>query len=327
MQLLTKLAGIGGSADAITRLLREFSLPGAGVSSAGVSSAGFRALWVNQADFWLSLLKCLILGASSERCLHMSVKIDALRRYPVKGLSGQVLESVQLERGQGFPCDRKFGFARPGSGFDCNNPKPLAKTKFYMLARDSALAVLSSEFDDKTGTLSLSAADSNGEFDITTTEGKQTASLFLKSYLSLPADETPTLYEASPHRFTDVSVVSTEMMNAVSIINLDSVIEFSKDIGQHVDPRRFRGNIHLSGLTPFTELEMVDRTIAIGTVQLRVVSRTKRCPATEVDLTTGERDLKTPKLLLKKYGHMDMGVYAEVMQGGLIAEGDEVKFI
>ena len=254
----------------------------------------------------------------------MATKIHSLTRFPIKGLSGHALKSVQLKAGQGFPCDRQFGFARPNSGFDPEDPRPLPKTKFYMLALDSTLALLSTEYDDKTGILTLTSFDAAGQFDIATAEGKQKASQFLKSYLSLPEDETPQLYEASPHRFTDVSVDSTEMMNAVSIINLDSVHEFSQAIGREVEPGRFRGNIHLSGLSPFSELDMVGRDFAIGAAKLRIVRRTKRCPATEVDLNTGERNIKTPKLLREHYGHMDMGVYAQVVQDGQITLGDNV---
>lgn len=257
----------------------------------------------------------------------MVAKIEALTRFPVKGLSGQALDSVQLEPGQGFPCDRKFGFARPDSGFDPGNPRPLPKTKFYMLARDSALTLLRTEFDEKTGILSIVAPQSTHQFDITGAHGKHSASCFLQSWLSLPDDEIPRLYEASPHRFTDVSVDSSEMMNAVSLINLDSVNEFSKAIGHDVDAGRFRGNIQLSGIAPFFELEMVDRQIAIGTVRLKIVRCTKRCPATEVDLSTGERNIRVPKLLREHYGHMDMGVYAQVRKGGLIKPGDEIEML
>ena len=256
----------------------------------------------------------------------MTTTITALTRYPIKGLSGQELKSVKLERGTGFPCDRQFGFARPNSGFDPDSPKPLPKTKFYMLARDASLSLLSTEFDDSNGILSITASERTEQFDITTLDGKKNASQFLKRYLALPDDETPQLYEASPHRFTDVSVDSTEMMNAVSIINLDSVAEFSKAIGQDVDPARFRGNIHISGLAPFSELERVGQLMTIGEAQLKIVKRTKRCPATEVDLATGTRDIKTPKLLRENYGHMDMGIYAEVQQGGVISPGDAVEF-
>ena len=257
----------------------------------------------------------------------MTIKVDTLTRFPVKGLSGQELESVQLHPGQGFPSDRQFGFARPDSGFNPNDPKPLPKTKFYMLARDATLSLLNTAFDDATGVLSISAPDASGQFDIATDAGKQQASLFLQTYLSLPIDETPQLFEASPHKFTDVSVVSAEMMNAVSIINVDSVNEFSKTIDHKVDPRRFRGNIHISGLPPFSELDMLEQQLTIGTARFKIVKRTKRCPATEVDLDTGERDLKVPQLLQKNYGHMDMGIYAEVLEGGVIAPNDVVEFV
>ncbi|MFK8078255.1 MAG: MOSC domain-containing protein [Granulosicoccus sp.] len=257
----------------------------------------------------------------------MATTVSALTRYPVKGLSGQQLESVTLNAGQGFPADRQFGFARPNSGFDPANPKPLPKSRFYMLARDASLALTQSEYNDETGVLLIANAQQSAQFDIRSAEGKDKASLFIKQVLSLPDDETPQLYEASPHRFTDASVDSVEMMNAVSIINTDSVHEFSKTIGQEVDPRRFRGNIHVSGLAPFSELDMVGHNITIGDAQFKIVQRTRRCPATEVDLNTGERNMKTPKLLREYYGHMDMGVYAEVVQGGVISPGDIVELL
>lgn len=249
------------------------------------------------------------------------ITVNALTRYPVKGLSGQQLNSVTLKTGQGFPCDRQFGFARPNSGFDPENPQPLPKSRFYMLARDSDLALLNTEYDENTGILAMSANDSSSQFNIKTAEGQEKAGLFIKHYLSLSDDETPRLFEASPHRFTDVSVDSVEMMNAVSIINTDSVKQFSEDLGREVDPKRFRGNIHISGLAPFSELEWVGKHIVIGEAKLKVVQRTRRCPATEVNLSTGERDMKTPKLLREHYGHMDMGVYAQVVQDGEISPG------
>lgn len=257
----------------------------------------------------------------------MPITINALTRYPVKGLSGELLDNVKLQSAQGFPNDRRFGFARPDSGFDPKDPKPLPKSKFYMLARDATLTLLKTEFDDNSGQLTISSSNDTEQFDIASDNGKKEASLFIKSFLSLSDDETPQLYEASPHRFTDVSVDSVEMMNAVSVINLESVKEFSKAIGKEVDPKRFRGNIQLTGLTPFEELESVGRHFVVGNVKMKIVQRTRRCPATEVDLNTGERDMKTPKLLREHYGHMDMGVYAEVVEGGVISNGDVVEIV
>ena len=45
------------------------------------------------------------------------------------------------------------------------------------------------------------------------------------------------------------------------------------------------------------------------------------------DLQTGQRDLDTPKLLQQHYRHSDMGVYADVLSGGTIEPGAEVRLV
>ena len=56
--------------------------------------------------------------------------------------------------------------------------------------------------------------------------------------------------------------------------------------------------------------------------RLRVTKRTERCAATNVDPVTGQRDLAIPRTLMQRLGHADCGVYAEVVTGGRVAEGD-----
>lgn len=254
----------------------------------------------------------------------MTLTLTSLNSYPVKGLNGATMEAVDLTANQGFPLDRTFGFARPGSGFDPDNPAPLPKTKFVVLARDPKLALAQSRYDPATHMLEIRYGAAQGQFDISAQAGRNKAAAFLARQLDLPASETPTLYAAAPHRFTDVSVVSPQMMNAVSLINLESVAAFGDAIGAQIDPARFRGNILFKGASPHSELDWVGRRLRIGDVQLKVVKRTKRCAATQVNLETGARDLEVPALLHKHLGHMDMGVYAEVTHGGRIAPGDEI---
>lgn len=251
--------------------------------------------------------------------------ITNLFHYPVKGLSAQPLQRVDLEPGKGFPLDRAFGFARPNSGFDPDNPRPLPKTKFVVLARDAGLALLDTRYDPDTKGLSIKAKGQEAEFDTETEDGRMQAAAFIASALDLPEDMQPTLYSAQPHRFTDVSVVSPEMMNAISLINADSCAAFSDKVGQDVSPMRFRGNIVFTGLAPFSELDLVGKQARIGEAEIRFVQRTRRCPATQVNLETGERDLDVPRLLRDHYGHSDLGIYAEVLQGGRIAPGDTLQ--
>jgi uncharacterized protein YcbX len=77
----------------------------------------------------------------------------------------------------------------------------------------------------------------------------------------------------------------------------------------------------IDGLPPFAELDAVGSVLSFGDVSLRILSRTKRCAATEVNPITAERDLKIPYLLRKHLGHMDMGVYVEVTRGGALSVG------
>ena len=198
----------------------------------------------------------------------------------------------------------------------------LEETKFVVLARDEALATLDTSFDAESSVLGITAADVSERFAINTDAGREAAAKFVAAYLGLPEDQTPTLYSADPHKFTDVSVTSPEMMNAVSLINLDSVQDFAEQIGQPVDPARFRGNLYFSGLSAYSELDLIGETVTVGDVELKIVQRTKRCPATQVNPTTGVRDIDVPRLLRDNLGHPDMGVYGIVKRGGKIAVGD-----
>ena len=68
---------------------------------------------------------------------------------------------------------------------------------------------------------------------------------------------------------------------------------------------------------------MVGRQIAIGaSARAKIVKRIVRCAATNVDPATGVRDLTIPDTLMSAFGHMDCGVYAEVLAPGEIAIGD-----
>ncbi|MFK7835512.1 MAG: MOSC domain-containing protein [Sulfitobacter sp.] len=254
----------------------------------------------------------------------MSAKVEALFHYPIKGLSAQALDQVTLRPGQGFPLDRVFGFGRPGSGFDPENPRPLPKGKFVVLARDAGLALLDTRFDTDAETLRITQEGLTRTHDLSTDAGCIEAAQSIADALGYDADMVPTLHNAAPHRFTDVSVVSPEMMNAISLINIDSVAHFADTIGYPISPARFRGNILFSGMPAFDELKMIGEVLRIGDVALKLVQRTRRCPATQVNLETGERDIDVPKELNETYGHSDMGVYAEVLEGGVIMPGDAI---
>jgi uncharacterized protein YcbX len=60
-------------------------------------------------------------------------------------------------------------------------------------------------------------------------------------------------------------------------------------------------------------------------VRLQGSKRIQRCAATDVNPDTGIRDLTIPRTLMNTFGHVDCGIYAEVLAGGVIATGDSIE--
>lgn len=251
------------------------------------------------------------------------VTITRLNRFPVKGMSAEPLGSVTLEKGEGIPGDRLYGFARYDSGFDPKNPEPLPKERFVVLVKEAALAGLKTRFNPDGELLEIDVKGETHRFGMREPEARSEAARFLHDVLKLSDPEPPAFVSSAPHRFTDVSVVSPQMMNAISVLNLASVKALGERLGTEVHPGRFRANIEIDGLPPFFELDSVGQVLKFGDVRLRILSRTRRCAATEVNPVTAERDLKVPYLLRKELGHMDMGVYVEVETGGQIRAGQD----
>lgn len=253
-------------------------------------------------------------------------RVDTLYRYPVKGLSPEPLDRVSLRAGFGFPQDRRYAFALNERAFDPAAPKAVPKTFFLMLMKNERLADLSTRFDDAEERLTISGR--GGEVlaagRLTAAEDRGRLEAFFHDYLGDELDGPPRLVAAEGHQFTDVSVVSETLMRSVSLINLASVRELENALGKPVHPLRFRGNIYFDNEAPWSELEWVDRELTIGGVKMRGNLRTRRCPATQVNPDTAERDIDIPQEIKSHYGHSDMGVYAEVLTDGDIAVGDDV---
>jgi hypothetical protein len=252
--------------------------------------------------------------------------VRSLYHYPIKGLSPQPLQSVELTAGCGFPFDREFGLARFDSGFDPRDPRPLRKNHFLMLARDERLASLQTHLDPQTAHFTIHVAGRPvHEADLSEPAGAAATGEFFGRTFGLDEAHRPTLAHAVPHRFTDVSVDSPQMMNAISLINLASVEDLGRRIGAQVDPLRFRANVYFDGWAPFSELERVDQEIRVGSLRLRFLRRIGRCAATEVNLQTATRDLPIPRMLKEQYGHIHMGVYAEVLTSGSLKTAEVIS--
>lgn len=252
--------------------------------------------------------------------------LKRISRYPVKGLSAEDMPEVSVASGRGLPGDREFALALADTEFDESNPRPLPKTKFAVLARYARLAALQSSFDTATSNFSLRNGNTVlAAGSLETASGRHSIEQAIEAFMSGELNGTPRVVKGHGHRFTDVSVHSPMLMEAVSIINMPTVRALEAKLQKRVDPRRFRGNLLVDGIEPWGELDLVDREFCIGDVTVRGVRRTKRCPATEVNPETAVRDIRIPLELLDHYGHGDLGVYVTIVSDGVLRVGDNVE--
>lgn len=248
--------------------------------------------------------------------------LDAIYRYPVKGLSPDRLGHVALSSGQTLPADRLYAIENGPSGFDPATPAYFPKTQFLMLMRNERLAALRTRFDEAAHVLTI-AHDGTvaARGDLRTPEGRAAIEAFFARYCADDLRGPPKVLTGPGHSFSDVA------RKVVSIINLASVAALADVIGRPVDPLRFRANLYVSGWPAWHEFTVLDRELAIGAVRLKPVKRIVRCAATNVDPASAARDMEIPKTLMQAYGHADCGIYVDVIAGGTIREGDTLRVV
>ena len=239
-------------------------------------------------------------------------------RYPVKGLSPESLQSTALVKDQTLPFDRAFAIENGTGKFDPRQPKYLPKVNFLMLMRNEKLALLKTRFDDDSQVLTIELEGepvASGALD--TSEGRDVIERFMADYMTDDLRGAPRIVHAPGHSFSDVAA------KCLHVINMASVRELEKMMGQPIDPLRFRANLIIDGGAPFSELDQVGKTLASDDVSLKIFKRTMRCPATNVDPEQGVRDRTIPDFLFEHFGHRDFGIYANVTKSGQLATGAE----
>ncbi len=251
---------------------------------------------------------------------HM--RIEHLYRYPVKGLTAEALEEVAVETGGMLPWDRAFALAQGDAPFDPTAPGWLQKRHFMCLMANARAALLRASFDPVSGMLLIRAPDGSAVVENALSEpGRARIAAFLAAFLGTEARGTPRFHYVPGHAFSDVRD------KRISVINLASLADLTQRAGALRHKRRFRANLYLTGAPAWSELDWVGQELLAGGVRLRVVRRIMRCVATEVNPDTAERDANPVAELRAAFGHPDLGIYAEVIEGGRMAIGDAVELL
>jgi uncharacterized protein YcbX len=250
------------------------------------------------------------------------MRIEYLYRFPVKGLTAEALETAEVEPGGAIPWDRAFALAQGDAAFDPARPGWMQKQNFMCLLRNARIAALRSSFAPRTGMLSIRAPDGQAiEANALTEDGRLRIGAFLAGFLGAEARGTPRFHHVPGHSFCD------QRAKVVSLINLASLRDYEAKVGARRHRRRFRANVWFTGAPAWSEFDWVGRQIQLGGATLRVTKRTVRCRATEVNPETAERDADPLEELRRLYGHVDLGVHAEVVEGGRFAVGDAIEVL
>jgi GntR family transcriptional regulator/MocR family aminotransferase len=244
--------------------------------------------------------------------------LKSIYHYPVKGLSGQSLDSVSLTKGKPFPHDRQFALARPGVPLQADNPRWAKKGLFVMLMLEEALAKVKTHLDPET--LQFEVRSGNQTI-MTVNLNESDARNAIEDYFhqlvpSLPAP--PTLVRSRDSHFMD------KPDSVISLINLATLRSLEERWGMEIDPLRFRANLYVDTGRAWEEFDWVDQEIRLGDVTFRVDRRNGRCGATNVNPASGVRDMDIPGSLRASFGHKDLGVYLTVETSGKVAVDDRL---
>jgi uncharacterized protein YcbX len=109
-----------------------------------------------------------------------------------------------------------------------------------------------------------------------------------------------------------------------------------RDIGSRgdrpdLDARRFRINLEVDGCDPYEEDGWDGALVRVGEATIRVRGQIPRCIITTLAPDTGQKDFKTLNLIARHRPRIEgrrglpFGMYAEVVEEGLVRVGDPVR--
>jgi uncharacterized protein YcbX len=262
--------------------------------------------------------------------------VVALWRYPVKSMLGEELNASALGK-RGLVGDRVYAIVDPETGkvasakhpkkwphlFDCRAAfvEPPGSSGELPPVRVTLPDGRITRSDDVGFDEAISAMlGRSGKLQMAVPE-KPVLEEYWPDIEGLALRETVT-DEAMPEgTFFDVATV-----HVLTTATLDPLRELYPD--GRFEVRRFRPNIVVQptlGDRSFVESDWVDRTLAIGDeVRLKVTGPCARCVMT----TLPQGDLPRDPGILRaaaQHNEANVGIYAEVTQGGLVRRGDDVR--
>ncbi|TKW66975.1 MAG: MOSC domain-containing protein [Paracoccus denitrificans] len=247
-------------------------------------------------------------------------RLAQIWRYPVKSIGRERITRARLDKGGKLPFDRHWAVLHEGAADRVTDGDTLdgwlPKAAFLRGAAGPELQAISGGLDGETLVFSH---PEHGSISVGPGHEPDCANLIEWLRPLWPQDKPP------PSQLVRSTEPLTDTRKPfVSINSLDSLAALEAHVGQRIGVERWRGNLWIEGAEPFSEMDWIDREFTIGAVRLIGRKPIGRCSATSVDTQTGTPDFDMIQTLTEYRGHSTFGIYAEVLEGGEIAEMDEV---
>ena len=252
--------------------------------------------------------------------------VSRLAIAPVKGMALMHPDEVRLER-YGVADNRRFHVIDEGG-------------RRYGQIRDGTLVQIVPEYDAEADRLALGFPDGEvvaaevalGEPVTTDFYGRPVRGRIVEG----PWADAISAYAGRPLRLvkTDEPGAGVDReLGPVSMLSDASLDELARNTQRdHVDARRFRMLIGVAGCSPHEEDEWLGRLVRVGEAVVRVHEQVARCAITTQNPETGVPDFDTLREIARYRGtrdedgkHIDFGVFGEVVEPGLVRNGDPVE--
>lgn len=250
-----------------------------------------------------------------------AARVVFINRYPVKGFSAEVLDSVDLVKDRPFPGDRLYAIENGPSGYDPANPGFQPKFKYLVLMRNPRLAALDTAYDHASRVMRIKQDGKVvAEGDLGTDEGRTVIEAFFAALMPEDLRGPPKVLTGTEgYQFMD-----SARSGFISFLNLASVRALAAHAGREaLDPGRFRMNIGLEGLPPWGEFDLVGKVVRVGNARVEILKPTERCAAINVAPGRGVRDVDLIRVMEQRLDHHDCGIYGKIIAGGTVRMGDD----
>lgn len=226
----------------------------------------------------------------------MVASLLSIRRYPVKGMGGESLDTVEVDD-RGLVGDRWFAVT------DAEGHFASGKRTRRFRRHDEIFDYAARTVGD-----GVIVSGREGEWRV----GEES----LDSLLSERMGEAMRVLPETAELHQDGG--------QISLIGSATLSWFAQRWDINADPRRLRVNLVLETDEPFIEETWVGTEIAVGEVNLQVVERVERCRT--IDLEQDGVDARGRWLKpLGEERDMCAAVYADVLSAGRISCGDRVQ--